>query len=364
MENKDYSFIILATLLVIVGVSVSVFSVVNNPADDLNIPIVVKKIKMSEIPAAPAANSYLSINKTIILPLNVTEENSKIALDTAKNIVDEMQRQGFNNFYVRDLYIEAENAFNGKDVDKILEELDSVQNNAEKESLSKLYLEIKNAANDGRKFRENYTLVFERAVQIQKRQQQTYELADAINVLKDVVSSLNRTVVNFSEVDTQFALINLKFHDEQFDGLLPLIDDTYSKIDHSIIESSRLRAVYKASKRTLLNFVVARFKSLLIGLAISFIAGLIFFNEIQIIRLARMIDDKERERRVIALLVKKSQESYYLNNKISRNMYSAKIKQYRSKIIRLNSDIPVLKKNMMAKSKYRKYYSFKRQSQE
>jgi|GEM_PF-5790570 len=360
----NYGFITIATALIFVGIAVLVFGIINGASEPIAItPLIVQRIQSGEIAAVPISSNSISLEGEMLsIPKNITQEDAKLALERANEIVSELARQGFSNLYVRDKYIEAKQAFEGENITKILSEINSIQNLTQRNYALSLLFGVKQVLNSSNltqeKIGNNYTKVFEYVIDIQKRQKQTYDIADAIKVLEFVVVPLNRSVINFSEVDAQFLEIQNRFKNEQFEGLLFLINSTYKKIDQTIIESTRARAIYKASKRTLINFVANNYKSLIIGTSILLVAGLILFNELRIISLSKKVIDKESEKKILFSLIKNAQQEYFTDGKISKRMYDSKIKQYREKIAKITTNAIVTLKNIEKKEDYRSYYIF------
>lgn len=360
----NYGFIAIATSLIFVGIAVLIFGIINGASEPIEItPRIIQRIESGEIAAVPISSRSMSLTAEILrIPENITQEDAKQALDLANEIVSELARQGFSNLYVRDKYLEAKQAFEGENITKILAQINSIQNLTKRNYALSLLFGAKQVLNSSNLTQEkvgnNYTKVFEYAIDIQKRQQETYNLADAIKVLEFVVVPLNRSVINFSEVDAQFLDIRKKFKNEQFEGLLDLINSTYKKIDQTIVESTRARAIYKASKRTLIDFVGNNYKALIISASILLVAGLILFNELRIISLSKKVISKETEKKILFSLIKKAQVEYFTDGKISKRMYDSKIKQYREKIAKINAGAIVTLKNIEKKEGYRSYYVF------
>ena len=278
-------------------------------------------------------------------------------MQRSKEILGQLEREGFNALYVRDLYLASKRAYEGENITLILEEINKIQNETQKAYAFTLYFGAKKALNGTEKVGEDYAQVLKNLQLIELRQNETYALADAIKLLEHKVSTLNSTVYDFSSVFEQFTDIKTRFANEQFDGLFVLINSTYPKIDQVMIEQSRFRALYRASKRTISNYARTYYKTFIFTLVIICLAGVVLFNEFSIKRLSRLIAEYDAERKLITGLIKRAQEEHFVRGKLGKSMYDVKIKQYRSRSLKLNSEIPVMKSRLEAKISYRGYYS-------
>lgn len=366
-NSKNITNIIIATLLFVFGLSAMFTTVLkfSDGEDAMLTPQIVKDLAENPLPPLPEIKHISELNATQLqMPENITETAALTSLLESKKIVDELKRQNFSNLFVRDLYLESKTAFDGENVTRILREINQTKNETQRKLAYALYFGAKKVLNGSEKIGENYSKVFENWILIEKRQREVYRFADAIHLLEDTVNSLNRTTINFSDVDEEFNLVRTKFDNEQFSDLSALISDTYKKIDQTIIESSRIRTIYKASRNALVYFVRVRYKELIISMIIMSIAGLILYNELKIKNLRKKIDDAASERKIITSLLKRAQENYFIDSKISKRIYDAKIKHFREKTVKLNAEIPVFAKKLLEKEGYRKYYIFSKEQKD
>lgn len=358
MHKQQTTHFMLATILTTIGIAIALTSIASwtQPDQKITTPAIVKELEKNPVPTITNLKSTF-LNDTITeIPDKITDEQAKLALEKSKQIYEQLQQQNFGYLYSRDLYLESKKAYEGENITKLLQEINQTQNKTQKNNLYKLYSNAKKILNGSQKLGENYTKVFENLILIQKRQKQTYELSDAISLLQETINSLDRITINFSEADAQYIQIKQKFQNEQFDSLNETISDAYTKIDQTIIESTRLRTIYKSSKRTLANFLKTNYRAILFNTLLLTIAGLIFNNEYLIKKYAQKINEGIEEKKILTMLIKKAQDEYFIQTKISRRIYDAKIKKYREKITRLTAEIPVLQKKIEQKNKHRQYY--------
>jgi len=267
-------------------------------------------------------------NETNISQVSLSnEQNIEISYETANNSltraeqdIREMEISGLGTFYVKDIYLEAEKAFNGK------------------------------------KTKENYALAIEKSDLIRKTKEKAYRLLDELELLGLKIDEFSNTSVNLTSAISSFNLAKQEFSDERYAKAEELINKSYLKIDDAVAESSRLNAMFKSSKRNIKYFVRNNFLEIIITLVILLVIGLIWHNEAAIKKYNKKIRDFETENAVLLNLIKKAQLDYYQDRKLSKSLFDIRLSKYQDKILMIKEKKPIIQSHLKNSMKKRKLY--------
>lgn len=291
----------------------------------------------------------------------ITEAMAEEALLKANKTILELKVLNFSTQYMLDAYLEAKKAFDGKNVAELSEKIKSIKNETEKQAflnaLNTTFTseEIKRLAAGDEKIRENYTRTLIYTSLIEQRKELTFEINDEITLLEEVLSGLNRTEYNFTEVDLMHAEIKEKFEKEQLDEIKPIIEEAYRKIEEVQLESARLRAFFKAARQNIGSFIKRHWLAIIItSVILSFIAW-ITYNEVMITILRKRISDMRIEQNVLKDLTKKIQKNYFGEGSIPKSVYEIRKLKYEERNLQIKEQLPVVEANLEKKENKRFY---------
>lgn len=276
----------------------------------------------------------------------ITEEEAFNALVQAQDDVAEMQAAGLGADFVNDKLMEAKDAFAGANVSQALQQIGETQSEEQKKYAMGLYLAALEAARteageNYTKIGENYTKVVEISDLIRDRKEQAYKLMDDLELLELDMNALNRTIANYSAADYLYEKARTAFQEERYEESRDMINQTYESITTITIESTRLRALLKASKRTIVNFAREHWQGIIITAVVLVILGLYVYDKASFIRLKRKIKDMTIEDSTLMKLMKEAQKDYYQEGEISRKMFDIKMQKYKERKTEIKEQLPV-----------------------
>ena len=252
--------------------------------------------------------------------IDISYETANDSLTRAEQDIKEMEISGLGTFYVKDIYLEAKKAFNGK------------------------------------KTKENYALAIEKSDLIRKTKERAYKLLDDLELLGLKIDELSNTSINLSDAVISFNLAKQEFNDERYTKAEEFINEAYLKIDDAVAESSRLNAMLRSSKRNIKYFVRNNFLEIIITLVILLVIGLIWHNEAAIKKCYKKIKDFETENAVLLNLIKKAQADYYQNRKLSKSLFDIRVNKYQDRLLMIKEKKPIIQSHLKKSMKKRRLY--------
>ena len=306
------------------------------------------------------ASKYVEViemgeNTTEAAP-KITEEDAFHALVRAQEDIAQMQRANLGIVFTTDTLIKAKKAFAGENITAILQEIEKINDTAKKQYAMTLYLATLKAAAGETKVGENYTQVLELCDLIRQRKDEAYKLMDDLQLLKMELNSLNRTIANYTPADKLFADATTAFKEERYEEARQDISETYEVIQTITIESTRMRALLKASRRNLKNFVKDNWGKLIIGAIVLIFIICYIIDKKRYFKLKHKIKDWKIEQNVLQKLTKQAQRDYYQKGSISKSMFDIKLKKYKARETTIKEQMPVLLAN---KKKYQWPFIFR-----
>jgi len=219
------------------------------------------------------------------------------ALQKAAGYMQEMASAGFSVIKVNDTITDATNLYNAN-----------------------LALEEKTGAAD-------YSSVIDKVASIEGIKSDAFETYDELTALESKLKESAKNT-NMSEAETIFEEAKKEFYDERYAQSSVLIETCYKKIIETEATSSRIRALYEASTKTLAGFFQRNGPTILIVLAVLLILFAIFKKRIYTHFIKRNIQRLGLEKEILGDLIKKAQTEYFQKATISEATYRVRINKF------------------------------------
>lgn len=276
----------------------------------------------------------------------ITEQDALAALAEIQKDIEDMKYAKIGTVYMQDRLYEAKEAYTGRNITQILAEINKLSNESRREYADLLIEATKNLAQNKTKIGENYTKTVEIAANVRARKNQAFAMMDELTLLELKIASLNRKIADYTESDRIYDRARAAFNEERYDESAGLINQTYSKITEITVESSRTRAVLKASQRTIGKLIQKYWPELIIAFIILSIIGIYGYDKIRYYKLRRRTKEMLAEQKAIDRLLKKAQAEYFQEGKISKATYTMKMTQLKERKSAIRSEYPVLEKEL------------------
>ena len=312
--------------------------------------LMITGIASAYVPVRYAGNETGAITEENLTATNsipvITEEDALAALAEIQKDIEDMKYAKIGTVYMQDKLYEAKEAYTGRNITQILAEINKLSNESRREYADLLIEATKNLAQNKTKIGENYTKTVEIAANVRARKNQAFAMMDELTLLELKIASLNRKIADYTESDRIYDRAREAFNQERYDESAGLINETYSKITEITVESSRARAVLKASQRTIGKYAQKYWPELIIAFIILGITGIYGYDKIKYYRLHKRTKEMLAEQKAIDRLLKKAQAEYFQEGKISKATYTMKMTQLKERKSSIRSEYPVLEKEL------------------
>jgi hypothetical protein len=257
----------------------------------------------------------------------VTEQDVLIALNNSQEIINEMQKQGFEVVHLKDLLVEAKNIFQQVKYAEILMNGTSskLQKTEARQALSLIsYQDL------------NYNQVIDVTNVILLQRDLGYLVRDKISLMGelDILSEGSQTV---------FEQVKQSFNDERYQEADEFLLELRDLLEQERIEAGTLNSLKYGTK----NFFQRYWIFILIGLVIILVLIQIISKIVGRYKLISKIRKKKAQKQALTDLLKKAQEDRFRFNKISGLVYNVRSKKYKEKILEINQQLPNLEKELV-----------------
>ena len=197
----------------------------------------------------------------------------------------------------------------------------------------------------------SYYLVYEKLEELEDMKQKAFKNIDELNALK---SAINQTEgIDLTQVLDLYEQAENEFKAERYEKSLELIDMTYNKLSELKALQTKVKAFYEATSRNIVNFFKERWKEIA-----SIVAAIIIFiiltrNRVSCWMIKKKIKQLELRKKSIKELIAKTQKDYFEKGELSEGTYQIRVKKYAELIRDLNRQIPLLREELVIRSKRR-----------
>lgn len=261
----------------------------------------------------------LSISNVVLADeTNLTaEQKSIVCIQSSKNILDELNAEGFSVVRINDTIKEAE-----------------------------IVLEIQQAqAAKGRS--TDYSRVLALCEEVSQLRTFAFDMRDQINVLKDFFEASSQGI-NTSEIDVLFLELEKEMENERYELIPDLIERTYDEISLAQSKATTLNVFYDATTRGIKRFFRERWLELLIGLIILAVLISIFKKPVQRKLLNRSLARVELRKKSLKDMIMENQDLYFNKGKISESVFTIKNKKLAELVRDMDRQISILKERLYA----------------
>jgi hypothetical protein len=193
----------------------------------------------------------------------------------------------------------------------------------------------------------DYEEIEENAAIIANIKQQSLYLIDTL-ALKEV------EIVEFEDItgyDTRsvwelFETAHFELDQERYDNARIAIESITPGLNKIQIEQTRLTTLLDAQRNRAWQWIKANILQLILATMIVSVLGSMLYLKGRVLFIKRKIDNLQIELDILNHLIKKAQEEFYKEGKISKLMYDMKVTTYKERIEEIKSRIPVLRTNL------------------
>ncbi len=264
-----------------------------------------------------------SIEENITKQTNETQEFSYsnrhdealLELEAANASVQRMIDSQFPYYRARDIYLIAEQWFEGQ---KAIEQSGELG---------------------------NYKFVSEKTSEVIEIEKAAFSVNDDINALSERLK-LTEEDVNITEAASLQKQAQKEFIDNRFEEAQRLVDLAYDKITEAEAEATRSRALLESTRRTLEGFLQENWQNILVIVSSAAILAFIFQKQIRKFIVHAKIHALTAEKAVLETMTKNLQKQYFESGKMNEMTYHIKTKKFGELIRNINRQLPLLKEEL------------------
>jgi len=199
----------------------------------------------------------------------------------------------------------------------------------------------------------SYTRLFEKVESLG-------DLIDRAKLVKDELATLKIAVeeaakeLDMGPAQEMYLQAEQEFSDQRYEKAIEIVDKTYEKILELQSFEAKTSAIYSATSKSLVTFIIDNWDIIAAILAIPIIIFLIFRKKIKRATLAKKINQNELEIDVLKNEIKNTQQRYFIGGGLSESEYMIKMNIYSEKIRDLNKDIALLQEELARTKKLKK----------
>jgi len=166
----------------------------------------------------------------------------------------------------------------------------------------------------------DYSKVIETANSVAEIRKEAFEVNDELNALNSRIEELSKSQ-DMSEAIAIFNEAKKEFEDERYEQAKEAIDRCYQKINELQATSTKIKAIYKASTKTLAGFFERNYKVIAVIVFIALIIYFIFRDKIALNLVKKGIERLQLEKETLAEMIKQTQFDYFQKGSMSESMY-------------------------------------------
>lgn len=272
--------------------------------------------------------------------IEVTEEIATESIETAKNIIQEMQESNFSVTYVNDKLIEAENVLEQAQYAEILRNPNSTNIEILTAQRALKLVNWKDITYDDV---VHYTDI------IKQRQDRAIIISDQILISKIEIEESKEQDINIETIKDKLDQAEAAFHEDRYEESEELLKEVRNELEIEKREAAIFRGIARGTK----NFFQRYWWQMLIFLIILGTIGFFVHKKTKIKLLKKKISKMKSEKGVLLDLIKKSQRERYKENKIPDYVYQIRMKKYRERMQLVKERLIVLESDLIRKTKKR-----------
>ena len=266
---------------------------------------------------------------------DISARSALNAIVEAKIMIDEMRDEEMNSSYVRDIWIEAKQNFQGAPYNNLWLEI----NESGLEN-KKLYLEIleeaQEAYKEGKRY-PDYERARKQALVIKEARNKAFQLLDEMRALELKIADYEHLGVNVTEAKEKYKTAEELFKSEIYEEAETEMKDTDELLEAKRAELTLVNALKEASKTFLQKYWI----HLLVTLLIFTGTGITTWKITARVRAKNKVENLKIELETLDKLMKKAQMERFSTGKLPETTYRVRMTKYREKISDIKGKLPV-----------------------
>jgi hypothetical protein len=178
-----------------------------------------------------------------------------------------------------------------------------------------------------------------------------YNAFKALDELKALELAINKTEnIDLEPVLALYAQAEQEFRSERYEECLKVIDKTYQKISELEAVQTKVKALYEATSRNIIDFLKREWKQITIIIISLAAISKITHKPIMKKLIEKRIQGLEMRKQSVTKLIQDAQRDYFEHD-MGETTYRTKIKKYGELIRDMERQIPLLKEELAMMNK-------------
>lgn len=256
----------------------------------------------------------------LVLPLASAQfQEANSSIQQAQKDIQEMEEAGLPTKRVNDLFVEANSTYH-----------------------TQLFLNQSGKEPD-------LSEVISTTNKINSLKKSAFKIKDELDTLEERINELEKSNINLSKVKSTFRQAEKEFEDERYELAGNKIEKTYEQISTAQAATTKIKAFYEATGKTLYNFVKNNYKKIVVAVVVIIIVSFVFYRKLKIRLLEKKKKELKHRKKVLQDLIKKSQYNYFDKGRISESTYKTRTSKYGEMIRDINRQLPLINQELTAR---------------
>ena len=277
-------------------------------------------------------------NFTFVEPKNASRADAVQALLAAEETVHELQRLNLTVFYVNDTLLNAKRAFIGPDKTLIYADI-AKENDSETRKYVKTLAKVAETTPAYEVQRVNLTKVFMFTQLVAHIKEQIFRINDITPVLEKKAEEYERQRIDVAYAKEVIAKAKKSFTEERYDEAEAYLREATLQMDKARAQSRIVRGLAKLGRGVIKRYWLPA--SILVIICASFLPTM--YVRWKKKHAAKKVVELEHELETLKKLLRKAQQEYFKEQKITKQTYDILTERYRERITTITSRIPALK---------------------
>lgn len=270
-------------------------------------------------------------------PEKLDKQTALEALLKAEEDLVEMSEYKLTTFLIGDMMLEAKRYFVGDDFIPLEEDIEE-ENNSFKRSYLESLLKIGEETPKYELKRLSYYDVIRITQLIAYKKQQAYRMLDTLASMEEKEKQYRNDNLNTEKAIKLIETSKASLNEERYDEAEAYLKEVDLELDKARLEKIRSRGLVNLGK----NFLSRNKWKILIFLLVMGIISIPLYKVLRKRMAEKKLSRLKSELDTLNILIKKAQEDYFINKRISEETFKIRSDKYKRKIAQINHTIPVL----------------------
>ncbi|MBU2634610.1 MAG: hypothetical protein KJ674_05195, partial [Nanoarchaeota archaeon] len=185
----------------------------------------------------------------------------------------------------------------------------------------------------------DYIVILRNTDEIKYKKIQLFEIKDMIDVLEIKIQEYEEEGVDVSEALEIFEESLIYFKEENLDKASSLLVETDTKLESKRVKLTVTDIIAQES----LSFLKKYWKRLVIIFLVVVIFSYVFYRKLRIFRLKRRLRNLNIEEGVLIEIIKETQNSRFVEQKMSDSVYDIKMEKYNERLNKVKESVKIVK---------------------